>query len=60
MDNCRQRMINDMQLCGYSERTQEEGIDKTRLNNGSLTDVQQFKGECFCLYRRIETSFEYL
>ena len=30
MDNCRQRMINDMQLCGYSERTQESYLRAVR------------------------------
>ena len=30
MDKCRQRMINDMQLCGYSERTQESYLRAVR------------------------------
>lgn len=30
MDNCRERMINDMQLCGYSERTQESYLRAVR------------------------------
>lgn len=30
MDKCRERMINDMQLCGYSERTQESYLRAVR------------------------------
>ncbi len=30
MDKCRERMLNDMQLCGYSERTQESYLRAVR------------------------------
>jgi integrase/recombinase XerD len=30
MDKCRERMINDMQLCGYGERTQESYLRAVR------------------------------